>query len=180
MFLNLNHTLFHQKKNHLILPALLKLSTLKMNSTMKNRRNLLEEFDTSESCNGINFWNALPDEFMEKILLCAIEESGYTTSVHKCQTYQSILKTCKRFQIIENRGKLLLPRIYINPIEFLLEAAYKGKIKVSVRKITSAFGHRAVLPCKSPTLSGENGICLVDTIATKALLVYHWSSLLER
>ena len=47
-----------------------------------------------------------------------------------------------------NRGKLLLPRIYINPSDFLPEAAYKGKIKVSVRKITSVL---PALPCKSPT-----------------------------
>ena len=77
---------------------------------------------------------------MKKILLCAIEKSGYTTPGHKGQICQSILKTCKRFQIIENRGKLLPPRIYINPSEFLPDADYNGKIEASVRKITSAFG----------------------------------------
>ena len=106
----------------------------------KPSKSALEEFNTSESCNGVNFWNVLPDKLMEKILFCAIEESGYTTPGHKGQTNQSILKTSKRFQIIENRGTFLLPRIYINPSDFLPEAAYKGKIKVSVRKITSAFG----------------------------------------
>ena len=114
----------------------------------------------------------LPDELVEKILLSTIEESGYTTPGYKCQTYQSILKTCKRFQIIENRGKLLLPRIYIKPNDFL-QAAYKGKIKVSVRKITSAFGSSSSVALQISDCWEKMEICLVDTIAAKTLLDYH-------
>ena len=33
----------------------------------KPPKSALEEFNISESCNGINFWNVLPDESVEKI-----------------------------------------------------------------------------------------------------------------
>ena len=88
-----------------------------------------------------NFWDILPDELVERILHCAIETSTYSVSDHKCQTYRSILQTCCRFKMIEFSGKRFLPRLYIHPIDPLPKSTFNGKIKVSVRKITAAFGY---------------------------------------
>ena len=44
-----------------------------------------------------------------------------------------------RFQLIKNTGRDLLPKVNINHNDFLPEPLYIGKIKVSVRKITSTF-----------------------------------------
>ena len=87
-----------------------------------------------------NFWDILPDELVERILHHAIETSTYSISDHKCQTYCSILETCCRFKMIEFSGKRFLPRLYIRPIDALSKSIFNGKIKVSVRKITAAFG----------------------------------------
>ena len=72
-----------------------------------------------------------------RILHCAIETSTYSVSYHKCQTYRSILQPCCRFKIIEFSGKLLL---YKHPIDALPKSTFNGKIKVSVQKVTAAFG----------------------------------------
>ena len=45
-----------------------------------------------------------------------------------------------RLRLIKNTGRYLLPKLCINPNDFLLETSYSGKIKFSVRKITSTFG----------------------------------------
>ena len=45
-----------------------------------------------------------------------------------------------RFRLIKNNCRHLLPKIYINPNDFLLEPSHSGKIKVSLRKITLTFG----------------------------------------
>ena len=42
--------------------------------------------------------------------------------------------------MIEFSGKRFLPRLYIRPIDALSKSIFNGKIKVSVRKITAAFG----------------------------------------
>ena len=47
---------------------------------------------TPLDCNEINYWDSLPNELVEKILLCTIKESGLQT----CQTYQNNIQTCKR------------------------------------------------------------------------------------
>ena len=54
-------------------------------------------------------------------------------------TFYCIIVTI-RFRVIRYTGRHLLPYVYINPNEFLPEPLYSGKIKVSVRKITSTFG----------------------------------------
>ena len=45
-----------------------------------------------------------------------------------------------RFRLIKNTGTHLLPKVYLNPNDFLPGPSYSGKTKVSVLKITSAFG----------------------------------------
>ena len=42
--------------------------------------------------------------------------------------------------MIEFSGKRFLPRLYIHSIDALPKSTSNGKIKVSVRKITAAFG----------------------------------------
>ena len=57
------------------------------------------------------FFDNLPNELVEKILIYAI-----TSSEEKFQTY-SILGTCSRFNyLIKNRRQVFLPRVYICPI----------------------------------------------------------------
>ena len=48
-------------------------------------------------CNKINYWNSLPNNFVEKFLLCTIKESGLQT----CQTYQNIIQTSKRLVYVK-------------------------------------------------------------------------------
>ena len=43
-------------------------------------------------CNEINYWDSLPNELVEKILVCSIKDSGLQT----CQTYPNIIQACKR------------------------------------------------------------------------------------
>ena len=52
--------------------------------------------DSNES---INLWNKLPDQIVETVLLNAIGSS--------------IMQTCSRFQLVKQKGKRLIPRIYI-------------------------------------------------------------------
>ena len=67
-------------------------------------RNYKERFDNvpdekprigvvEQSIHEKNFWDILPDEFVERILHCAIEASTYSVSDYKCQTYRSIPQT---------------------------------------------------------------------------------------
>ena len=43
------------------------------------------------------------------------------------------------FRLIKSTARNFVPEVYINPNDFLPEPSYSGKIKVSVRKITSTF-----------------------------------------
>ena len=73
--------------------------------------------------NSLNVWDMLPDEIIEKIVLDAIKRSA-----DKCQTYMSILNTCSRFKRFQEKGKLLLPQIYIKPDDYIQQcSAYDGK-----------------------------------------------------
>ena len=62
-----------------------------------------------------NFWNHSPDEIVEMILLYAVQQSENSFHGHKCQTYASIKLTCRQWaRIIEGKGSVLLPKIYID------------------------------------------------------------------
>ena len=66
----------------------------------KNPDNVSDEKPTNAKTLGksnceSNCWNILPDELLEKILLCTIERSGYTLLDHKIQTHHSIFQTCR-------------------------------------------------------------------------------------
>ena len=49
----------------------------------------------------ISGWEKLPDKIIEKILIQAIESSD-----NVCETYNNIMNTCFRFQIIGKKGKM--------------------------------------------------------------------------
>ena len=51
---------------------------------------------TPLDCNEINYWDSLPNELVEKIILCTIKESVLQT----CQTYQYIIQMWKRLVYI--------------------------------------------------------------------------------
>ena len=112
-------------------------------------RNYKEQFDNvpdkkarievvEQSVQEKNFWDILPDELVERILHCAIETSTYSISDRKC--HRSILQSCCRLKMIEFIGKHFLPRLYIHSIDALPKSTFNGKIKVTVQKITAAFG----------------------------------------
>ena len=103
----------------------------------------------------INHFDKIPNEVLQIILIDAILSSEFV--VLKCQTCENILKTCTRFKImIKEEGKLLLPRIHILPDKDLLSGpSYNRKIKVSVRKITRAFGNSSGLSMDLSRLIGD-------------------------
>ena len=62
---------------------------------------------------------------------------------HESQTCHSILQTCHRFKMIGSSRKSLLLRIYLHSNNFVPKLKLRvkfRKIKVSMRKITAAFG----------------------------------------
>ena len=83
----------------------------------------------------INYWDNLPDEIVEKILLESIKNSDYM-----CKTYNNVLNTCTRFQMVKRIGEKLLPRIYIREDDAVKKSSFNGKFKVSVRKLIKLFG----------------------------------------
>ena len=83
----------------------------------------------------INYWDKLPDEIVEKILLESIKNYGYM-----CKTYNNVLNTCTRFQMVRRIGEKLLPRIYIREDDAVKKSSFNGKFKVSVRKLIKLFG----------------------------------------
>ena len=91
-----------------------------------------------ESNESINLWNKLPDEIVETFLLNAIE-----CSRNAMQDYYSIMQTCSRFQIVKQKGKRLLPRVYINTQERFEHSSYRNMIKVSVRNLAKLFGQNS-------------------------------------
>ena len=93
----------------------------------------------------INFSDMLPSEIVLKILLIAMK-----SSTDKCNTYINVLRTFSRLQlIIKEKGKQLLPRIYISDDKDIREnSSYNGKIKVSVRKMSILYGKTSGLALK--------------------------------
>ena len=81
-----------------------------------------------------NYWDALPNEIVEKILMESIKSSN-----QKCVTYNSIMNTCKRFQMIKEPGKKVLPKIYINR-DIKYQTLPDGDLIVSVRSLLKTYG----------------------------------------
>ena len=69
---------------------------------------------------------------------CPIPESCTISIFWLLLNLYNIIVT--RFRLIKHNCRHLLPKIYINPNDFLLEPCHSGKIKVSLRKITLTFG----------------------------------------
>ena len=101
------------------------------------------------------FWNHAPDEIVEMILLYAVQQSENSFPGHNCETYASIKSTCRKWaRIIDGKAPALLLKIYIDTRK-PLGKAYSGKIIVSTRKLTSAFG-------KSSGLANQLSNCICD------------------
>ena len=83
----------------------------------------------------INYWDKLPDEIIEKLLLESIKNSDYMR-----KTYNNVLNTCTRFQMVKRIGEKLLPRIYIREDDAVKKSSFNGKFKVSVHKLIKLFG----------------------------------------
>ena len=71
---------------------------------------------------------------------------------HICETYNKIISS--RFQIIEKKGKMLLPCIYIKPDENI-KKSFNGKIKVSVWQLLKSFGQGRGLIMRVAELTGN-------------------------
>ena len=76
-----------------------------------------------ESNESINPWNKLPDEIVETILLNNIESSS-----NAIKDYLFIMQTCSRFQIVKEKGKKLLPHVYIDTHEKFEHSSYRNVI----------------------------------------------------
>ena len=63
---------------------------------------------TSQPNQSINLWSKLPDEIVETILWNAIGSSS-----NAIQENHSVMQTCSRFQIVQQKGKRLLPAFHI-------------------------------------------------------------------
>ena len=71
--------------------------------------NEVEEESSKEN----NFWEHAPDEIVEMILLYTLQQAGNSFPGHKCEIYNNIKSTCRRWaQIIKGKGPALLPKIY--------------------------------------------------------------------
>ena len=94
-----------------------------------------------ESNKSTNLWNKLPDEIVETILLNAVESSS-----NAIKDYHFIMQTCSRLQIVKQKGKRLLPRVYIDTHEKFEHSCYRNMSNVSVRKLTKIFDQNSGLP----------------------------------
>ena len=102
-------------------------------------------FSKSSSINdelneSINLWNKLPDEIVKTILLNAI--GSFSNAI---QNYYCIMETCSRFQIVKQKGKRLLPRVYIDTYEKFEHSSKQKMIEVSVGKLTKLLGQNSGL-----------------------------------
>lgn len=91
----------------------------------------LHELDT-------NYFNNLPDEIVEIILLFAGKSVAQSVD-----TYHSLIKTCSRFKsIIERRKAEILPQIHVKFPEAVFRSLPKRrkKIKISVKRLLKCFG----------------------------------------
>ena len=75
-----------------------------------------------------------------------------------------------RFRLIKDTDRHLLSKVYINYNDFLPEPSCSGKIKVSVRKINSAFGLSSGVAQQIPEHLGKR--------RKSAWLIYHWNNIL--
>ena len=97
-----------------------------------------------EDTQNLDLWNLVLDEILEKFLYHIVQ-----SSVPRWQTCKSVRETCRRWSnvIVPLEEKLLL-RIHIHPSNVLPNPTFKGKVKVSVRKMISSFGVSSGI-CKS-------------------------------
>ena len=89
------------------------------------------------------------------ILLYALQQAGNSFPGHKCEIYNSIKSTCRRWaQIIKGKGPALLPKIYVDTSK-PFGNPFHEKIMASTRKLTSTFG-------LSSGLANQLSSCICD------------------
>ena len=89
------------------------------------------------------------------ILLYAVQQLENSFPGQKCEAYTTIKSTSrKRAHIIEGKGPVLLPKIYVDTSK-PLGKLYNGEIIVSTRKLTNTFG-------KSGGLASQLSNCISD------------------
>ena len=97
-------------------------------------------YPNNESNESINLWNKLPDEIFKTILLNSIGSSS-----NAIEDYHSIIQICSTLQIVKQKGKRLLPHVYIDTNENFEHFSFRNMIKVIVRKLTKLFGQNSGL-----------------------------------
>ena len=97
-------------------------------------------YPKNESNESINLWNKLPDEIFKTILLNSIGSSS-----NAIEDYHSIIQICSTLQIVKQKGKRLLPHVYIDTCENFEHSSFRNMIKVIVRKLTKLFGQNSGL-----------------------------------
>ena len=71
------------------------------------------------------------------------------------------MQTCFRFQIAKQKGRRLIPHVYIDTHEKFEHSSHQNMIKVSVRKLTKLFGQNSEPPLDiSNIIKEKNGIQL--------------------
>ena len=94
----------------------------------------------------------LPDVIIDKLLPHAALDSPK----HASKTYHNIMGTCKKFQIIKEKGRDMLPRFHVKPDDFLQTLpSYNKKIKISVQKIKKKIGECSGLSLRLPEIIGD-------------------------
>ena len=94
------------------------------------------------------FWDVdAPDEIIEIILVMAIKQSSHSFPDHKCETFNNMRQTCRRWaRILQSKEtQKALPRVYINTWEPLLSNIYNGKVLVSTSVLNHTFGESSGL-----------------------------------
>ena len=101
----------------------------------------------------LDYWNVVPTEILEKILLLSVE-----TAEKPLSTYHFLSRTCSRFKtVLQRQRHVLLPSVHIRFTDDEAKKldSYNGKIKVSIRKIIKVFGVACSAILKLPEIIGD-------------------------
>ena len=92
------------------------------------------------------------------------------------------MQTWFRFQIVKQKGKRLLPRVYIDKHEKCEHSSYGNMINVSARKLRKLLGQNSklLLDRSKILLDKKIEISLAYSLQRKIFVVCHIQSLLEK
>ena len=136
-----------------------------------NEKDQENDKDTQQQTAGKNFFDKLPYEIFEMILM-------NVTKSHAIDAFYSISRICKIFQsVTEGKKDEILPMVHINFPENVFQNLPRraNKIKVSVKKSLKFFGScSGVIECISKAIEKKTlALRLVINCKAKTQLVYY-------